>query len=155
MGLLDGLIQAGTPSPDMAQPLNYMSSGYNISPYTGGMNTDLFTPSIGLNDIGLGGATPELYGGNQGGLLGGLMGDMNLGDIAGLASGIFGIIQGNKQFGLLEDVLTQQLGMAKEKWGMTKDELARVNAVRNNLNTGYQAGNYAPSPRAKTYGQYS
>ena len=85
------------------------------------------------------------------GLLGGLMGDMNLGDWAGLLGGIGQLYLGNKQMGLLEDVLNQNLGMARERQGWTRDELSRVNRVRNNLNTGYQRGNYGVSPAAKTY----
>ena len=48
------------------------------------------------------------------------------------------------------DLMKEQLGMAREQWGMTKDEVNRIGQVRNNLNAGYQSGNYAPSPTSKT-----
>jgi hypothetical protein len=46
--------------------------------------------------------------------------------------------------------MKEQLGMAKEQWGITKDEINRIGQVRNNLNGGYQSGNYAASPTSKT-----
>jgi len=48
------------------------------------------------------------------------------------------------------DMMREQLGMAKEQWNMTKDEVNRINAVRNNLNQGYQSGNYGASPTSNT-----
>jgi hypothetical protein len=48
------------------------------------------------------------------------------------------------------DMMRDQLGMAKEQWGITKDEINRINKVRNNLNAGYQTGNYGASPTSKT-----
>ena len=45
----------------------------------------------------------------------------------------------------------EQLAVAKEQWGMTKDEVSRIAKVRNNLNAGYQHGNYGTSPQSKTY----
>ena len=49
------------------------------------------------------------------------------------------------------DMMKEQLGMAKEQWSMTKDEVSRIARVRNNLNSGYQSGNYGASPTSKTY----
>ncbi len=49
------------------------------------------------------------------------------------------------------DMMREQLGMAREQWNMTKDEVSRIAQVRNNLNSGYQSGNYEASPTSKTY----
>ena len=59
-----------------------------------------------------------------------------------------------KQWGAQDkylDMMNEQLGMAREQWNMTKDEVSRIAKVRNNLNSGYQSGNYGASPTSQTY----
>ena len=46
------------------------------------------------------------------------------------------------------DLMQEQLGMAREQWQMTKDELARINATKNRINQGYRSGSYAPAQKA-------
>ena len=132
-GLLDVLLQGDIPS--------YTATGYTPQANLTGQPTWNSNISLTGNDT-------------SNSLLGNLFGDMDTGNWMNILGGLGNMYFGNKQFGLLEDVLKEQLGMTKEKWGMTKDELSRVNAVRNNLNSGYRTGNYAPSPRANTYGRY-
>ncbi len=146
-GLLGNL--ANYPAETMEVLSNFeMPSNMAIGNFSGINNTGMpnFTSSLSVGDIG--GLGSE---GLLGGLLGGLTNDMNLGDWMGVLGGIGQLYLGNKQMGLLEDVLNQNLAMAKEKQGWTRDELSRVNRVRNNLNTGYRTGNYGVSPTAKTY----
>jgi hypothetical protein len=77
-------------------------------------------------------------------LLGGLTKDMNLGDWTGVLGGLGQLYLGFQQYGLLEDVLNENLDMAKEKWGYTKDELERIKRVRNTNDQRFMSGNYVP-----------
>ena len=142
-GSLGNLVNYPVQTMDVMSGLEMPSNmATSFTPMANNTGMPNFSSSISVGDIGgLGG----------GSLLGGLMGDMNLGDMAGLLGGIGQFYLGNKQMGLLEDTLNQNLAMAKERQGWTRDELSRVNSVRNNLNTGYQRGNYGVSPTAKTY----
>jgi len=131
-----------------------MPSNMATGNYSGVNNTGMpsFKPSIDVGDIG---GLDALDGG---GLLGDIFGGTDLGDWAGLASGIYSMYLGNKQMGLYEDVMNRQLDMAEEKWGLTKEELGRVKKVRQNITNGYQTGNYAqqerrnPSEQPSAYG---
>lgn len=132
MGLLESI-------EDFINPMqagSYTNSGYNIQPYSG------YAPAFSATGIP-GMTSPTEYSNTTG--------NMGLSDMLGLAGGLGQMYLGFQQYGLLEDVLKGNLSMAKEKQGWTRDELNRINKVRNNLNSGYQTGNYGVSPTAVQY----
>ncbi len=93
------------------------------------------------------GNTPGLDSGNG-------IGGMTLGGVADIGMGLLNAYNVFNTIGLQNDYMDmakEQLGMAREQWNMTKDEVSRIARVRNNLNSGYATGNYKPSPESKTY----
>ena len=72
----------------------------------------------------------------------GLFGGMGLKDMLGLGLSAFNMF---RQWGMQDDYLDmarEQLGIAKEQWAKTKEEMERIRRVRNNMTSGYQHGNY-------------
>jgi hypothetical protein len=120
-----------------------MPSNMAIGNYSGVNNTGMpsFESNLDIKDIG--GLDADV----GGGLLGDIFGEngmSNLSSIVGLGTSLYSMYLGNKQMGLYEDVMNRQLDMAEEKWGLTKEELARTKRVRQNLSGGYSNnGNYA------------
>ena len=77
-----------------------------------------------------------LTGQGNNGFLGGLFGGSGMNTLMGL--GQLGL--GFMNFGLQNqymDMMKEQLGMARERWDMTKDELNRIRGVRDRLNSSY------------------
>ena len=144
---------------------------YNMKPFSGlggGQNSLSYTPSWngntpGLNQsMGLTGQSTTTdvnnvanFGLNDFNSSGNsMLGNLSVGGIMDIGTGLmnaYNIYNQNKFQSEYLDMAKEQLGMAKEQWAMTKDEVSRIAKVRNNLNAGYQHGNYAPSPESKTY----
>ena len=80
-------------------------------------------------------------------------GDFNFGQTMGVANdalNMFGTYQNIMNLGDMRDYRNEMLGFAREQnkrageqWNITKNELGRIAAVRNNLSAGYQHGDYA------------
>ncbi len=130
--------------------------------YYGMMDDNKYGISGNTLDFKDGGITGAYQGGknfgnfgSNGGLLDDLIGGDGFGDIVGGAKGLWDMYAGYKNMGYQDDLMDmykEQLGMQKDKWQLTKDELAHVNATKNATNAGY--GGYG-SVKAKTYGQYA
>ena len=60
-------------------------------------------------------------------------GMQDLGSLLGGVSSLAGMFMGFKQLGIMEDYL----GIAKEQWAKTKEEMERISGVRQKLNSQY------------------
>ena len=88
-------------------------------------------------------------------------GDFNFGQTMGVANdamNMFGTYQNIMNLGDMRDYRNEMLGFAREQnqrageqWNITKNELGRIKAVRDNLNAGYQHGNYTARNTANPY----
>ena len=67
-----------------------------------------------------------------------------LGGFSNLAGGLYSMYQGNKMMGMYED----QLDMEKEKWGISKDELNKLNNTKARLNAQYSGQSTYTAPPA-------
>ena len=81
------------------------------------------------------------------GLFDDLLGSGTLNGVSSIANIGMGLWQMSQQ-GDMMDMYKDKLNMAKEQWGLTKEEMARIAKVRTNVQQGYQnGGNYAEQAR--------
>jgi hypothetical protein len=92
-------------------------------------------------------ATNPMGCGSSGGLFGGSSMGGGFGSLLGGLSSLAGIFLGFQQYKLMKE----QLGIAKDQWNTTKEEIEHIRNVRSNLSNQYSA----PTPSsARTNTQF-
>ncbi len=104
--------------------LNQLQNNQNAYAMTPG-TTAVATPS-----------TPAMVP-DQGSYFSSLIDDMNLGDWMTGITGLGSLGLGIAQYGLASSIMNDQMDIAKERWGYTRDELERLKNVRKNVNQSY------------------
>ncbi len=134
-----------------------------IAPIDSGLGTSMSTigatgladQSIGnIADWASGASTSQVGGLGDIGGFGGANTWGTIGNVMDVGMGLlnaYNVIQGINFKNDYMDLMKEQAERAREQWAMTKDEVSRIARVRNNLNSGYQTGNYGASPTSKTY----
>ena len=122
------------------------SNGFDINSQLQGLLTGPQFQNLPINQqISALASVAPLFNQQQG--MGGFMGGMKgLGSLMGGLSSLAGIFMGFKQL----DLMKEQLGIAKDQWNTTKEELNRIRGVRKRLGNEYMSS--SSSNQAQTSG---